>query len=152
MKAAAGETPSRSMTNDEVCFPITGSPDHPITRSRAFLASAHLAQVIPGVNAARVAVIPADVERIAAHRFDLFWLGRLFIHRQQGGRRFGRLPRLAMMAVAVFRTGRARAGIAQPLEGVVRAMAVVPLDVDTGSGGDVDLDRFGVDDSHTFSI
>ncbi len=53
-----------------------------------------------------------------------------------------------MVVVALFRAGGAGAGVAQPLEAKVRVMAVVPLDVHAGTGGDVDFDGLGVDYGH----
>ncbi len=58
------------------------------------------------------------------------------------------LAGIAMVIVALFRAGGAGAGVAQPLEGKVGAMAVVPLDVHSGTGGDVYFDRFGIDHGH----
>lgn len=116
--------------------------------SAAFVALADFSQIIPGIDAAGVAVIPRDIQRIPAHRFNFFGLGRLLIHRQQAGGLFGGLSRIAMVIVALFRAGGAGACVTQPLEGKVRAMAVVPLDVHSGTGGDVDFDGFGIDDGH----
>src|SRR5262245_29349529 len=128
------------------------SSDHPITRFLTLLTLAHLAEIVPGVDAAEVAVVPADVEGIPAHRLYLLGLGRLFVHRQQRRGGFGRLSSLTMVTVAVLGAGRARAGIAQPLEGVMSAMAVVPLDVDSGSGRDVHLDGLRVCGCHFLSV
>jgi len=52
------------------------------------------------------------------------------------------------MIVALFRAGGARAGVAQPLETKVGAMAVVPLDVHSGTGSDVHFDGLGIDHGH----
>src|SRR5258708_18215075 len=99
--------------------PISRSSDHPITRFPAFIALASFPQIVPGVNTAGVAVIPTEVERVAAHRLDLFGLDRLLIHGQQRRRCFRRLARLAMVVVAVFGAGGTRTCITQPLESVV---------------------------------
>lgn len=114
----------------------------------AFVALAHFAQVIPRVNAAGMPVIPGDIQRVPAHRLNLFWLGRLLIHGQQAGGLLGGFAGAAMMIVALFRAGGAGAGVAQPLKAKVRAMAVVPLDIHSGTGGDVDFDGLGIDHGH----
>lgn len=114
----------------------------------ALFTLADFAQVVPGIDAAGVAVIPGDVQGIFTHRLYFFGPGRLFVHRQQGGGLFGRLTRIAMVGVAFFSACGAWAGVTQPLEGEVRAMAVVPLDVHSRAGGDVDFDGLGVDHGH----
>jgi hypothetical protein len=93
-------------------------------------------------------VIPGDIERVAAHRLHFFWLGWLLVHGQEAGGLFGRLTGIAVMRVALFGAGGAGAGVAQPLEAEMGAMAVVPHDVHSSTGGDVDSDRLGVDHGH----
>lgn len=115
----------------------------------AFFALADFAQVVPGIDAAGVTVIPRNVQCIFTHRLHFFGLGRFFIHGQQAGGLLRRLAGIAMMIVALFRAGGAGAGVAQPLEGEVGAMAVVPLDVHSCTGSDVDFDGLGIDHGHT---
>ena len=114
----------------------------------AFLALAHLAQVVPRVNTAGMAVIPRDIECVPAHGLHFLGLGRLLIHGQQGSGLFCGLARAAMVIVALFRAGGAGTGVAQPLETKMRAMAVVPLNVHSCSGGDVHFDGLGIDYGH----
>lgn len=114
----------------------------------AFVALADFPQVVPGIDAAGVAVIPGNVQSVFPHRLHLFGFGRLFVHRQQRGGLFGGLARAAMVGVALFSAGGAGACVAQPLEGEVGAMAVVPLDVHSRAGGDVDFDGLGVNYGH----
>ena len=114
----------------------------------ARFALAEFAQVVPGIDPAGVAVIPGNVQRIFTHRLHFLGPGWLFVHRQQRGRLLGGLAGIAMVRVALFSAGGAGACVTQPLEGEVGAMAVVPLDVHPGAGGDVDFDGFGVDHGH----
>lgn len=95
-----------------------------------------------------MAIIPSDVQRIPAHRLNFLGLGRFFIHGQQAGGLLGRLAGAAMVIVPFFCAGGAGAGVAQPLKAKVCAMAVVPLDVHTRTGGDVHFDRLGINDGH----
>jgi len=95
-----------------------------------------------------MAVIPGNIEGIFPHRLHFFGPGRLFVHGQQRGGLFGGLAWIAMVGVALFRAGGAGACVAQPLEGEVRVVAVVPLDVHSCAGGDVDFDGFGVNYGH----
>ncbi len=97
-----------------------------------------------------MAVIPGDVQCIFSNRLDLFRACGLFVHGQQSVSWLGWLTRLAIVIIALFGAGSAGAGVAQPLEAIVRAMAVVPLNVHAGAGGDIDLDGFGIDDGHQF--
>jgi hypothetical protein len=114
----------------------------------AFLALADFPQIIPGIDAAGVTVIPGDIECISAYRLDLLGLGRFLVHGQQAGCLLGRFTGTAMVIVALFRAGGAGACVAQPLEAEVRVMAVVPLDVHSGTCSDIDFDRLGIDYGH----
>lgn len=114
----------------------------------AFLALAQLAQVIPRIDSAGMAVIPCDIERVPAHRLHFFGLGGFLIHGQQSSSLLCGLAGVAMMIVALFRAGGARAGVAQPLKAKVRAMAVVPLNIHARTGGDVHFDRLGIHYGH----
>jgi len=114
----------------------------------AFIALAEFAQVIPGIDAAGVAVIPGDVQGVSAHRLYFLGLGRFFIHGQQAGGLLGGLTGIAMVIVALFRAGGAGTRVAQPLETKVRPMAVVPLDIHSRTRGDVDFDGLGINYGH----
>ena len=73
--------------------------------------------------------------------------GSLYMGSRAGGL-LGGLTGIAMVIVALFRAGGARACVAQPLKAKVRLMAVVPLNVHSGTGGDVYFDRLGIDYGH----
>jgi len=118
----------------------------------ARFALAEFAQVVPGIDTAGVAVIPGNVQRIFTHRLHFLGPGRLLVHWQQAGGLLRGLARIAMVRVALFSAGSAGTGVPQPLEGEVGAMAVVPLNVHSGAGGDVDFDGFGVNHGHMDSI
>src|SRR5689334_10110908 len=53
-----------------------------------------------------------------------------------------------MMRVPFFRAGSAWACVTQPLEAEMGLVAVIPLNIHPGAGGDVDLDRFRVNHAH----
>src|SRR5262249_11775435 len=116
------------------------STHHPVGRFSAFIALAHFTKVVPGIDAAGVAVVPGEAQRIAAHRLGFCGLDGLLIHRQQRGGGFSRFSGLALVTGTVLNAGGTRAGIAQPLEAVMRTVAVVPLDVNAGSSGDIYFD------------
>jgi hypothetical protein len=116
--------------------------------SAAFLALAHLAQVVPRVDTAGVSVIPGYIQCVSSHRLHFFGLGWLLVHWQQAGDLFGGLARTAVVIVTLFRAGGAGTGVAQPLKAKMRAMAVVPLNVHSCTGGDVHFDRLGIDYGH----
>lgn len=92
-----------------------------------------------------MAVIPGDIEGVAAYGLYFLRARRLLVHRQKSVGGFGRLAGTAIVIVALFGAGGAGTGVAQPLKAVMRVVAVVPVDVHAGSGGDVDFDGFGVD-------
>src|SRR5260370_19716190 len=97
-------------------------------------------------------VIPAEIQRITPYSLNILGPGPLLVHGKQCRGRFGRLSRAAMSVLAIFLTGGARAGIAQPLEVVVALVPVIPLNVHSCTGGDVHIHRFWVRKRHSFSI
>jgi len=53
-----------------------------------------------------------------------------------------------MVIVALFRAGGAGTSVPKPLKAKVRVMAIVPLDIHSGTGSDVHFDRLGIDYRH----
>src|ERR1035438_1993708 len=95
---------------------------------RAFTASADAAQVFPRVDAARVAVCPVKLQRIAAHGVSAGWLGRWSVHgKDSGGLRLG-LAGFAAFQLALFNAGGAGTCLAKPGEAPRAAVAVYPID------------------------
>ncbi len=109
------------------------SPIHPNGRRRrlsapAFLALAMPPQIIPGINTARVPVIPLEADRIIAHRAGRLRPRRRHVHRQQPScRRLG-LARRASRRLSLLMAGRAWTSIPQPDKPPSAAMPILPVD------------------------
>src|SRR5205085_12596919 len=73
----------------------------------AFLARADIAQVIPGVDAVHVTVVPSEADGVAPHRFDLGGLHRLTKHGQLAHGSFRILAGSAPLIVPFFIAERA---------------------------------------------
>ena len=71
-------------------------------------AGADVAQMLPGVQARRVAVAPVDADGVVAHRLDAQHLQRGFIHLKRGGG-IGLARRRAVRAGADWRRDTCRA-------------------------------------------
>ena len=93
-------------------------------------------------------IIPRDVQSVSTYRLHFLGFGRFLIQGQQAGGLFGGLARIATMGVALLGAGGAGAGVAQPLETEMSAMAVVPFNVHARTGGDVDFDGLRIDYGH----
>ena len=101
-------------------------------------------QELPRINSAAVPVIPIETDRVLAHGIDFPRSGWLLIHRQGARFRFRRLADLPSAAFAFFVAGRAGAGVAQPGERVMAAVAVSPFNVHTLTGRLLHFHRFGI--------
>jgi len=110
----------------------------------ALFAGADFAEVLPGIQAEVVIVVPVELNGVFADGFGGNGLGSGFEHGQRARCGFGRLAGLASGFVALFVAHGARTGVAEVDEGVVGGVAVVPVDVDAGAGGQVDLYGLGV--------
>jgi hypothetical protein len=100
--------------------------------ARAALATA--AKVIPGIDPALVAVIPAKADSVAADRGNRLWPWRRFVHLQQRGRLRLRLAWLTAGCSALFVAGGARTGIPQPGEVPAALMSILPVDFHARAG------------------
>jgi hypothetical protein len=98
-----------------------------------------------------MAVVPMKFDGVLADGLCRVRFCSRLKHGQSTRGEFGRITRLPVSFAALFVAQSARAGIAQIHKVVMRAMAVLPFDVHTSAGGDVDLDGFGVGGSHEFS-
>ena len=112
----------------------SGQPGEWLNAS-ALRALAVAAEKVPGVDAAGVAVLPVELDGVAAygvgaggargglvHLQELFWF------------RLG-VARLAVLLLPLFDAGGAGAGVAQPGEVPVAAVAVFPIDLHAGAFG-----------------
>jgi hypothetical protein len=65
-------------------------------------------------------------------------------HRQRPRRKFCSLPRLPMRLRSLLVAQRARTGIAQERKGIMRLVAILPLNIETRTRAQVDLHRLRV--------
>jgi hypothetical protein len=115
-------------------------------------ALAACAQVVPGINAGLMPIIPVEANRILAHALHLLGPQLLFVERKQRRRLLDRLSGTAIGFFPFLIAGSAGAGVAQPLEGKVRDMAVFPINVHPCASRGVYLDEFWISEGHVFSI
>ena len=101
---------------------------------------AMFAQVVPGIDAALVTVVPFEVNSVLSNRIRRFRPQLGFIHRQQRRSLLDRNARLASIGGTLLRTGGTRTRIPQPLKGIAARVTVFPFDINTRAGGDVYLD------------
>src|ERR1035437_1601479 len=95
----------------------------------AQVALADAPQVVPGVDAGFVAVVPFELQCVLADGRHFDRTGRLLIHRQQGlGFRLW-LARCAAGLLALFMAGGAGAGVAQPTESPRALVAGAPVNL-----------------------
>jgi len=93
------------------------------------------AEEVPGVDAAGVAVFPMELDGVAADGLGAGGAGWGLVHLQQL-RGFGLgLAGLAALNLALFDAGGAGAGVAQPGEVPMAAVAVFPVDFHAGALG-----------------
>ena len=100
-------------------------------RRLALLARAPIAQKLPGINPQLVVIVEMKLDRVLAYAVRRGRSDGWLEHRQGPRRKLGRLPRLPMRLGPLFIAQRARASIAQVRKGIVRLMAVLPLDIQT---------------------
>src|ERR1039458_10116264 len=93
-----------------------------------------------------MAVVPRETNGVFANRLNFRRPRRGLEHGQLPGDGLKRVAGLAAVLGALFLAQRTRAGIAQKGKAVNAAMPVLPLDVHTGAGGDVDFNRFRICD------
>jgi hypothetical protein len=91
--------------------------------------------MFPGIDAGGVAVVPQEAQGVAAYRLDAVHFESLLIHLKRRERLWG-------LFVAVAATAGAGALLAEVLQGVVAAMAVLPVDLD--ALGERDFDVLGL--------
>ena len=105
----------------------------------ALLARADFAQEAPGINSQVVAVVPGELDGVLTNAFGRERLGRRLEHGERSGREFRGITCAASGFGSLFFAHGAGARIAQVDEGVVRDVAVVPLDVNACARGEVHL-------------
>src|ERR1039457_1111128 len=110
----------------------------------ALRARADIPQVLPRVQACRVAVAPVDADGVVAHRLDAPHLQRGLVHLKRGGWA-RRALRLAGRRAVRARASGAWAFVAQIVDAIFAGVPVLPVDLDAlrFRNGDV----FGVGDA-----
>src|SRR5271157_4481728 len=91
-----------------------------------------------------MAIVPREANGVLAHRLDLRRPCGGLEHGQLAGDRLYVIARLAAIFLSFFLAERARTGIAQEWKAIDAAVAVFPLDVHAGTGGDIDFDGFRI--------
>jgi len=86
-------------------------------------------QIIPGINPARMPIVPMKTESIPPHRRHGIRPRRSLVHRQQCLWMRLRLTRPAPGFLPLLMAGRARAGIAQPAESPLAPVSILPVDL-----------------------
>jgi hypothetical protein len=123
------------------------------SRRPAFLARAPVPQKLPGIDPQVVVVIEMKLDRVLTHAFRRGRLDRRLEHRQRPRRKFRRLSRLLMRLGPRFIAKRTGTCIPQEWKGIMRAVAVFPLDIETRPRAQIHLHRLRVCRScHEFSI
>jgi hypothetical protein len=95
----------------------------------AFFTRAYIPQKLPGINAQLVPIIPLKLDGVFAHALGRQWLGRLLEHWQRSGCQLRPFAELAARLAPLVVAKGAGAGIAEEGKCVVRAVAILPLDV-----------------------
>jgi hypothetical protein len=122
-------------------------------RRFALLTRTPIPQKLPRINPQLVIVVEMKLDRVLAHAFRRSsFYGRLE-HRKRPWRRFCGLSRLLVGLAALLVAKRAGTGIPQKWKGIMRVVAVFPLDIETRAGAEVHFYRLGVCHCrHEFSI
>jgi hypothetical protein len=92
-----------------------------------------------------VAIVPGELDGVLTDTLGGDGLGGGLEHRQRSRRGLWRLARPASCLGALILTHGAGACLAKINEAVMRDVAVAPLDVNAGSGREINLYRLGID-------
>jgi len=103
-----------------------------------------VAQILPGKDAVLVAIVPGEANSILADRLDLSGPRRRLEHRQRSRDRLDGIARVTAILLALFVAQGARTGVTQKRKAIDALVAVLPLDLHTGTGGDVYFDGFWI--------
>jgi hypothetical protein len=110
----------------------------------AFFTGADFAQEFPGIEAEVVLVVPVEFDGVFADGFRRERLGGGLEHRERSGGKFrGFAGTEAGLGALVFAQG-AGASVAQVDKVVVGRVAVFPLDIHAGPGGEIHLHGLGI--------
>jgi len=130
---------------------IGSASDSP--RRLAFLARTPVAQELPRINSHLVVVVKMKLDRVFAHAFRRNRFDCGLVHWQCPGGEFRRLSGLLVRLGPGLVAQRAGACIAQEGKRIVRPVAVLPLDVQTGPCAQIHFHRLWVrSGGHEFSI
>src|ERR1700744_2162280 len=91
-------------------------------------------KVVPGIDPALVAVVPAKADRISPHWGNRLRAGRFLVHLQESRRLWLRHSGLPPGSPTLFMASSTGASLAQPGESPVALVAVLPVDLHAGPG------------------
>ena len=97
----------------------------------ALLARTPIPQKLPRINPQLVVIVEMKLDRVLAHALGRNRFDRRLEHRQRPGGKSWRLSRLLVRLGSRFVAQRARTGITQEGKGIMRPMAILPLDIQT---------------------
>ena len=119
----------------------------------AFLARAPVPQKLPRINSQLVPVVEVKLDCVLAHAFCRSRFDGGLEHGQSPRGGFRRLSGLLVGFASFLVAQRAGTGIAQERKGIVRLVAVLPLDIETRASAQIHLHRLWVRHCrHEFSI
>ncbi len=101
-------------------------------------------QIEPRINSQIVIIVPRKLDRILPDRFRRHCLRRCLEHRQSSGRKLRRLSRFALCLRPLIFAKRTRTSVPQKCKRVDRPVSVLPLDLHTRAGRQIDLDRLRI--------
>jgi hypothetical protein len=113
----------------------------PLLPSGTLAARTHLPQVNPRINSQIVIIVPRKFQRVLADRLRRQRFRRWLEHRKRPGGQLRRLARLSSRLCPLVLAQRARASIPQEFERIDGLVSVLPLDLHTRAGRQVNLDR-----------
>src|ERR1700686_4114686 len=104
----------------------------------------NFAQELPRIESEIVVIVPGKLNGVSAHTLRRKRLGVGFENQQRAGSGGNGIARATSRLAALIFAHGARAGIAQVDEAIVRDVAVVPLNIDTGTGREIHLHGFWI--------
>ena len=109
--------------------------------SGTLAARTHFPQVRPRINSQIVIIVPRKFQRVLAHRLRRQRFRRWLEHRKRPRGQLCRLARLPSRLSALILAQCARTSIPQKFERINGLVSVLPLDLHTRAGRQVNLDR-----------
>ena len=112
--------------------------------SPALRARANFSQELPGVNSEIVVIIPLELDGVLPDALGGNRSGGWLEHGQSPRREFRWFSRFAPCLIPLLVAHGAGAGIAEENEGIMRNVAVGPLDIHAATRGEIHLYGLGI--------